>query len=342
MAYEIDYLPVGDGERGGDAIAMRFGNLLGPREEQTVIVIDGGNKESGDALVEHITLYYRTDRVDFVISTHPDSDHASGLYTVLEKLRVGTLMMHKPWEYAEDIVALIDDNRVTENGTEKRLRDALKFAKDLENLANKKSIHIAEPFAGLKNENQSIYVLGPSSDYYLSLLPDFLQQRVYGQKSSDAETVLVPDAPHIDHLDDENDSTSPRNLSSVIVLFTIEGHKLLFTGDAGKRSLHLAADYAKSQGITLNDLTFFDVPHHGSKRNISSGLLKRVCGTTAYISTPKDSIKHPSKKVTNGLKKHGANVFITRGRGICYSNNAPVRAGWGVIQDEPFHPYVEE
>jgi hypothetical protein len=30
MAYEIDFLPVGDGERGGDAIALRFGNQLIP------------------------------------------------------------------------------------------------------------------------------------------------------------------------------------------------------------------------------------------------------------------------------------------------------------------------
>jgi hypothetical protein len=28
MAYEIDFLAVGDGERSGDAIAMRFGNVI--------------------------------------------------------------------------------------------------------------------------------------------------------------------------------------------------------------------------------------------------------------------------------------------------------------------------
>ena len=32
MAYEIDYMAVGDGEKGGDAIALRFGNLTGPRD----------------------------------------------------------------------------------------------------------------------------------------------------------------------------------------------------------------------------------------------------------------------------------------------------------------------
>jgi hypothetical protein len=54
MGYEIDFLPVGEGEDSGDAIALRFGSLFGPRSEQTVVVIDGGFKESAEGLVSHI------------------------------------------------------------------------------------------------------------------------------------------------------------------------------------------------------------------------------------------------------------------------------------------------
>jgi hypothetical protein len=64
MAYEVDFMAVGDGEKSGDAIALRFGNLVGPRSEQKVFVIDGGTKESGEKLVEHIQKYYGTTRVD--------------------------------------------------------------------------------------------------------------------------------------------------------------------------------------------------------------------------------------------------------------------------------------
>jgi hypothetical protein len=45
--YEIDFLPVGDGARSGDAIALRYGNLEGTRAEQTVVVIDGGFTDDG-------------------------------------------------------------------------------------------------------------------------------------------------------------------------------------------------------------------------------------------------------------------------------------------------------
>ncbi len=55
MAYELDFLPIGDGERSGDAIALRFGNLAVPKQQdptqQTVVVLDGGTKESGAELV---------------------------------------------------------------------------------------------------------------------------------------------------------------------------------------------------------------------------------------------------------------------------------------------------
>ena len=51
MAYEIDFLPVGDGSKSGDAIALRYGNLT-DSSQQTVVIIDGGYSDDGEALVE--------------------------------------------------------------------------------------------------------------------------------------------------------------------------------------------------------------------------------------------------------------------------------------------------
>jgi glyoxylase-like metal-dependent hydrolase (beta-lactamase superfamily II) len=71
--YEIDFLPVGDASRDGDAIAVRFSH----GNEYVVGVIDAGFADDGRAMVDHIQTWYETDTVDFVISTHPDSDHIS-------------------------------------------------------------------------------------------------------------------------------------------------------------------------------------------------------------------------------------------------------------------------
>lgn len=140
MAYEIDYLPVGSGEKSGDAIAMRFGNLAGPRDQQTVVVIDGGFKESGQELVNHIKNCYGTDYIDLAICTHPDADHASGLLVVLEQLVVKDLLMHRPWEHAPEIKALFKDGKITASGLEDRLEKSLQHASDLEALALSKKI----------------------------------------------------------------------------------------------------------------------------------------------------------------------------------------------------------
>ena len=98
MGYEIDFLPVGNGEKSGDAIAFRLGNLYGERSEQMVVVIDGGFRETGETLVEHIKKYYDTTHVDLVISTHPDADHTAGLKVVLEQMTVSELWMTSTME----------------------------------------------------------------------------------------------------------------------------------------------------------------------------------------------------------------------------------------------------
>ena len=135
MGYEIDYIAVGDGERSGDAIAIRYGNLHGTRSEQQIVVIDGGTKESGEALVRRIKSEYGTDTVDFAFCSHPDGDHASGLQVIIEQLTVGLLVMHRPWAHASEILHLFKDGRITDESLEVRIRKSLQAAHDLEQAA---------------------------------------------------------------------------------------------------------------------------------------------------------------------------------------------------------------
>ncbi|MFA4922833.1 MAG: MBL fold metallo-hydrolase [Ignavibacteriaceae bacterium] len=351
MAYEVDYIPVGDGEKSGDAIAIRFGNLLGTRQEQTIIVIDGGFRESGELLVQHINQYYKTNDIDLVISTHPDADHASGLLIVLEKCKVSTLLMHKPWDHAEDIKNLFKDGRITASGLEERLEKSLQHASDLEALATKKGVTIVEPFQGVTGYNNALHILGPSEEYYKTLLSLFrpmteqnklLEILMPIKKAAEEVARWIEDRLDIDLLNDDEDKTSPENNSSVIALFNFEGHKLLFTGDTGKTGLLFAIDYADNKGITLTDLNFFDVPHHGSKRNLSSKVLSKIKATTAFVSAPKNSPKHPAKKISNALKKHGMKVFVNRNNTLRHSHEAPDRINWGPAKEEEFYKLVEE
>ena len=142
IGYEIDFINVGDGERSGDAIAIRYG-LPGTYR---VMVVDGGTKESGERLVEHIKKYYQTDRVDFLVNTHPDSDHASGLGVVIEKLDVGEVWIHRPWNYPDKIINWFKDGRITVNSLRERFQDSFEHAYKIERIAREKGIPVHEPF----------------------------------------------------------------------------------------------------------------------------------------------------------------------------------------------------
>ena len=95
MGYEVDIIGVGQESKSGDAITLRWGNLYGGRDEQKVVVIDGGFRDSGKDVVDHITNYYGTTSIDAVVSTHPDQDHVNGLHVVVDELSVRELWIHK-------------------------------------------------------------------------------------------------------------------------------------------------------------------------------------------------------------------------------------------------------
>ena len=350
MAFEVDFLAVGDGEKSGDAIALRWGNLLGPRAEQKILVIDGGTLEAGQNLVNHVTNYYGTTYVDAVLCTHPDIDHASGLKVVLEKLDFGFLMMHKPWDHANEICDLFK-NPLTPTKLNEKLRKAITTAHELLEICDDKEKKIYEPFMGATWDN--LLILGPNRDYYQQLVaqfretpaamypvPSLLQKAITSAKES-IEWVAEKLDMQYESLDDSG-VTSHENNSSAITLLTLDGHKLLFTADAGIPALTAAADFAATKNIRLDDLSFMQVPHHGSKHNVGKTILNRIKAGRAYISVGAKAPKHPARKVTNALFRRGVSVSVTAGQSICFFLGTPMRAGWDPVATVPFYDQVEK
>jgi beta-lactamase superfamily II metal-dependent hydrolase len=354
MGFEIDFLAVGEGTRSGDAIALHWGNLFGPRNQQFVMVVDGGNNDSGAALVSHIEGYYRTSDVDLAVNTHPDADHASGLSVVLEELTVKKLWMHLPWNRLEHIHRLMQDGRITHDSLQARIEEALKAAHALEEIADRKGIPIWEPFmsAPMVRGSATIRVLGPSEAYYSKLLPQFddmpeLQESAVASYSEGlyrlSKSGAVTNSAQIwanETLEDPDEElVRAENNSSVILLIQIDGKQILLTADAGVPALTRAYRRAVSLGIDLRRCCFYQIPHHGSRRNIGPSILNMIVGpkrpfgsvskATAYVSVaPEAGPKHPSAKVTNAFRRRGVQVVATKGNALCYSWNAPPRYGW--------------
>ncbi len=350
--YEIDFMTVGAGERSGDAIALRVWDNTG---QQQVFVIDGGTKETGKLLVQHILTVYGTNVVNAVISTHPDGDHASGLTEVLENLDVKLLMMHQPWDHAADIKASFESDGLTHLGLQRKIKAELGYAHELKKIADRKKIPIVEPFEGGQWNGGLFRVLGPSQTYYESLLPQFRDMPETKEplglipgliKTATEKLEMVAEAFNIETLTDGNEHFSAENNTSTILLFNLGQDKVLFTGDADADALTLAADYAAGNGISLTDLKILQVPHHGSKQNVGPTILDRIKAPHAHISvSPGAAPKHPSKKVINALIRRGARVF-TNNAGLsspaCYrSAGVPARPGYTDISAHPFYNEVE-
>jgi hypothetical protein len=225
----------------------------------------------------------------------------------------------------------------------------------LQDLAEEKNIPIEEPFAGLQGCCGIITVVGPSLDYYRQLLPNFRefeQGDGFLSRAANASSAFiskVAESMHIETLHD-NGETAAENNSSVILLLNFESSLYLLTGDAGIPALNHAIDYGQSIGIDFNKLNFFQVPHHGSRRNLGPTVLNRLIGQKgsmrniiAYISAAKlGAPKHPAQKVINALIRRGAKPFATMGRDIAHGQNRPERQGWTTLTPLCFSETVDQ
>jgi len=356
--FEIDFLDV-EAKKSGDAIAIRYSiNNI-----SWIHVVDGGYQDTGTKLVEHIRKYYGNPTyIDHVVATHPDGDHAGGLRSVLEEFKVGTLWMLRAWNYADELLPRFARFTSVEN-LKNRLKEIYPNIAALETIAIERGIPMQEPFQGAKIG--AFTVMAPTKSRYLDLVVDsektpqsvaeaslkaadfgfreFVKAAVAFVRSLWGEEVFSTDWP------------GAENEMSVVQFANLLGIKVLLTADAGRDGLTEAANFAPSIGLVLPGIDRFQVPHHGSRRNVSTEVLDRWLGKrlpappipgqesfNAIISAAKADEDHPRKAVIRAMIHRGARVASTKEQGsdICSaSTDAPTRVGWGPA---PLLPYPEE
>lgn len=351
---EIDFLPVGEKSKSGDAICIRWGYNLcdttGKTRNQRVLVIDGGYSENGDAIVEHIQKYYGTSHISAVINTHPHRDHISGLHKVIEKCSVTNLIIHKPWEHT-GLKDVFRDGRITSRSIKEHLKEGLESAYSLVQEAVAKKVNVYECFApSVWDETDwldvKIRILGPTKGYYDNLLPAFSSTPTDGADVDLGQRVdfSLPMVPAWKCPLTDDGETSAENNSGIILTLTLPqtvgSGIVMFTGDAGMPALNNALDLAEEQGMKISEcIRFFQVPHHGSIQNLGPTVLTRIFGSwkndaVSYVSVSKEhDNEHPAKHVVNALRDHGVSCCQTQGVSIRRSYGVvPVREGWSDIK----------
>ena len=354
MSFELDIHAVGESRSSGDAITLRYG-ILGT-SQQKVVVIDGGYHADGEALVDFIPSVYGTRTIDLMVSTHPHNDHVSGLRPLLESLNVRQLWMHRPWTRSRSIHTFITDGRVTHRSLTDRLQKSFKQTYELEQLAIKKGVPIEEPLTGVTFENV-IVVAGPSQNYYASLMASFdAEQRAATLGESLVRGLKSTAKWFVESWNDEalvepiDDAVSPVNNSSTILYLNLEDC-ILLTADAGVPALQQAFDFLALKQLST-DFLCFQLPHHGSKRNVGPSILNRLIGrsfgaesnTWGIASAAKDGgPKHPSQRVINAVRRRGAKAQSTSGRSILlHSRDIPLRYGLSPLPTLEFVPEYED
>ncbi|ENZ7192891.1 ComEC/Rec2 family competence protein [Klebsiella variicola] len=343
--YDLDFLAVGD-KTSGDAIFIRTKRSY---QEQIINLVDGGYSGTAENITLFMKKWYDTNIIDNMVLTHGDKDHISGLINILEagEIEVKRLWATFPWVYAND---LIDGGYFQNRNSVKWLQDELKrlypLLSDLEELANKKQIPVSTPFAGsLIGEFR---VLSPTKIFYLDNIASSAKtaeenpSRYYGRELFESTFSRVKDITTslrewgFENFTSEN--TSPENNNSVIQFATLKNQRVILTGDAGVEALGLALNNVPQGEKPLVDI--FQVPHHGSRRNLSSELLDSIIGDkfatkreaeaagrlTTVISAGKNDANHPRKAVVRALYHRGAKIFDTKKGG--FHKGTSTRDNW--------------
>jgi beta-lactamase superfamily II metal-dependent hydrolase len=333
----IDMLSVGN----ADAIIVW---LKDQNNNNYVVLIDGGNKCDGKKVIDHLESYILKPEAsgktapDLIVSSHHDKDHIGGLIEVVNYYgsSIGEVWVNNPADYMGNLAYSHLKESFKNKSINKQYQVILESLTNLDefiSVVDRFKIQRNDALAGRNVHNGIISVLGPSLKFYKSLLPgmDGLEKFVTQEANWAYNSIFVE--PMINEsleeqspcpiVDEENETSATNNSSVILQITARNADKYLFTGDAGV----LALEDVETRN-SLERIFLLQVPHHGSRRNLSSRLIQTMSPQTCYISA-EGTIKHPRRALVNCLKRHGAKVYCTKdGNKWHHRGNFPNRDGY--------------
>jgi beta-lactamase superfamily II metal-dependent hydrolase len=273
------------------------------------VLIDGGN--SGDAATILGKLSSRQIKhLDHVVCSHPHDDHAGGLEHILKSpaLTIGKVWTHLPWKHIDYqrlrmLLSAVDQKKVA-----RIISRSLETQRKIAEIIDARKIPFEEPFQGASIG--PLFVCGPSRQFYRALLRDFADLQKLSEFDSNLQSYeLARTIEEIFGTESEGDlggaPTAPENDSSVILFAGHGTSRLLFTADAGVPALTAVVN-----AYDLSNLSWMQIPHHGSRRNLTRELVEYFRPAVAFVSAD-GTVKHPRRKVVNAFKAVGTKVYST-------------------------------
>lgn len=256
------------GNNFGDCILIDTGSRL--------IVFDCGSKEHALRVEQYLRKAGYSKAI--VVLSHNDTDHFDGIPYLVERGLVSRLYCHLFLKHKQEVLALLDDRRVTDHSVGERIKGV---CKNIETLSKKVDLRDAITAGVIA---PGVKIVGPSEDYALETITRALKSSK--DSKIDAETVI--------------------NASSIQVLVEFPQARCLLCGDASFEAI---------SGI-LDDCSVIQLPHHG-KAETANKIFRAKCRhwNTVYLVSDNTG---SSNGGSGDLDTSGKHVLSTLKKDICY------------------------
>lgn len=325
MDFSIDMLSLGNADC----------NIIWTKAENAdfVTIIDGGNPKDAKTIIEHYESYIKphisNDSPILIINTHPHSDHIGGLVDLVHyfKNKIVRFYYNDPTDYIEEAkrneLKSLNESFLYSNQRVKKLFASLQQSDDLSDVLEQYGIPKLEAFSDNKLDHNLFEFVGPSKIFYLQQLRYFTNIDILKTSGSniqpESDINEVQEGLNSCDIVDEKNDASAENLTSVLTKFIDSSNrKYLFTADAGVDAFESAA----SNGYSIKDLHFCQLPHHGSRRNVSTNWISNFNPKQFWVSA-NGSKKHPRKAVISCIKKNlpDCKTYSTHKTGTIHINS---------------------
>ena len=286
------------------------------------MIIDSGSESYDSETSEKVINYIDTilldegEIIDYMILTHPDSDHLYYLPDILDTFEVATI--YRPYTFYvsndKDSSQILDpDGTIAtveeKDAIEQKERDAVSYLNSTYNYG----ITIGDPSKNTTNAKDTNTLYKFISRIYVETYgandtPAMIKYPIAGEKISGEGYSLTFYAP----VTPSNMYNSWNDYSSVMVL-EYNGTKIAFTGDAETKEEDEILD--NETNLPLPDVDIMDMGHHGSRTSSQDAFVKALNPEYAIISCGIDNkYGHPNQETLDTLKNNGVDenhIFIT-------------------------------
>ena len=309
---------------------------------KTNVLIDGGRKTHADAVRSFLRGRGESE-IHHLVCSHHHADHAGGLIQLVEDK---TLTIHRAWVNTAEIMADRADLGAYAARGYGKLVETLRASKqtqtELIGAINKRGITLSVPWSG--QAIGPLIVLSPTPDFYQQQLDKIKQeslakalndrylrkqlkdmfevtfgnQVLYGKQASEDEEESGELGA---------DPTSPENEVATVLCLpwtTADNTKRydLLTADAGTEALKSIMTISEAGNHFLKGLSWMQLPHHGSRRNLTEAILDYFKPKVSFVSA-EGGPKHPSKQLINAVNVRNGEVYSTH-----YPDKAEAKGSW--------------